>query len=98
VIPPQKGARIWQHGNSKQERHARDENVRGIRRHGRAKWKRESHYHRRSLAETTMFRLKMIFGERVAARGFDGQAAQMLVRCAVLNRMTHLGMPQSYAI
>jgi IS5 family transposase len=98
VIPPQKGARIWQHGNSKQERHARDENVRGIRRHGRAKWKRESHYHRRSLAETTMFRLKMIFGERVAARGFDGQAAQMLVRCAVLNQMTHLGMPQSYAI
>jgi len=98
VIPPQKGARIWQHGNSKQERHSRDENVRSIRRHGRAKWKRESHYHRRSLAETTMFRLKMIFGERVAARGFDGQAAQMLVRCAVLNRMTHLGMPQSYAV
>jgi len=98
VIPPQKGARIWQHGNSKQERHARDENVRGIRRHGRAKWKRESQYHRRSLAETTMFRLKMIFGERVAARSFDGQATQMLVRCAVLNRITHLGMPQSYAV
>jgi len=98
VIPPQKGARIWRHGNSQQERHARDENVRSIRRHGRAKWKRESHYHRRSLAETTMFRLKMIFGERVAARSFDGQAAQMLVRCAVLNRMTHLGMPQSYAV
>lgn len=98
VIPPQKGARIWRHGNSKAERHARDENVRSIRRHGRPKWKRESQYHRRSLAETTMFRLKMIFGERVAARGFDGQAAQMLVRCAVLNRMTHLGMPQSYAV
>jgi hypothetical protein len=98
VIPPQKGARIWQHGNSQAERHARDENVRGIRRHGRAKWKREMKYHRRSLAETTMFRLKMIFGERVAARCFDGQAAQMLVRCAVLNRMTHLGMPHSYAV
>jgi len=98
VIPPQKGARIWQHGNSKAERHARDENLRACRRHGRAKWKRESQYHRRSLAETTMFRLKMIFGERVAARCFDGQAAQMLVRCAVLNRITHLGMPQSYAV
>jgi len=98
VIPPQKGARIWQHGNSKAERHARDENVRSIRRDGRAKWKREMKYHRRSLAETTMFRLKMIFGERVGARSFDGQAAQMLVRCATLNRMTHLGMPQSYAV
>lgn len=98
VIPPQKGARIWRHGNRKAERQARDENVRSIRRHGRAKWKRESQYHRRSLAETTMFRLKMIFGERVAAHGFDGQTAQMLVRCAVLNRMTHLGMPQSYPV
>lgn len=98
VIPPQKGARIWHHGNSKHERHARDENVRSIRRHGRAKWKRESHYHLRSVAETTMFRLKIIFGERVTARCFDGQAAQMLVRCAVLNRMTHLGMPQSFAV
>jgi hypothetical protein len=45
-----------------------------------------------------MFRLKMIFGERVGARSFSGQAAQMLVRCATLNRMTHLGMPQSYAV
>jgi hypothetical protein len=45
-----------------------------------------------------MFRVKMIFGERVAARSFAGQAAQMLVRCATLNRMTHLGMPDSYAV
>lgn len=98
VIPPQQGARIWEHGNLKAARHDRDENLRGIRRHGRAKWKRESGYHRRSLAETTMFRLKMIFGERVGARSFEGQAAQMLMRCAVLNRMTHLGMPDSYAV
>jgi hypothetical protein len=98
VIPPQQGARLWQHGKSQPARHARDENLRRIRRHGRAKWKRESDYHRRSLVETTMFRLKMIFGERVGARSFSGQAAQMLVRCATLNRMTHLGMPQSYAV
>lgn len=98
VIPPQKGARIWRHGNSKAERHDRDENLRSIRRHGRAKWKRESDYHRRSLAEVTVFRLKMIFGERASARSFAGQAAQLLVRCAALNRMTHLGMPDSYKV
>lgn len=34
---------------------------------------------------------------KVGARSFDGQAAQLLVRCAALNRMTHLGMPASYA-
>lgn len=98
AIPPQKRARIWRHGNTKGERHLRDENLRAIRRTGRAQWKRDSNYHRRSLAETAVFRVKMIFGERVGARGFGGQAAQLLVRCAALNRMTHLGMPDSYVV
>jgi IS5 family transposase len=98
AIPPQKRARIWQHGNTKAERHIRDENLRAIRRTGRAQWKRDGNYHRRSLAETAVFRVKMIFGERVGARSFDGQAAQLLVRCAALNRMTHLGMPDSYRV
>ena len=98
AIPPQKRARIWQHGNTKAERHVRDENLRRIRHVGRAQWKRESNYHRRSLAETQVFRVKMIFGARVQARSFAGQAAQLLVRCATLNRMTHLGMPDSYKV
>jgi len=96
-IPPQHNAKIWQHGNTKAERVARDENLRRIRQIGRAAWKRESGYHRRSLAETTMFRLKTIFGARVSARSFAGQAAQVLVRCATLNRMTQIAMPDSYA-
>lgn len=98
VIPPQKGARIWRHGNTKAERHARDENLRYIRAHGRTKWKRDYDYHRRSLAEVAVFRLKTVFGGRASARSFEGQAAQLLVRCAALNRMTHLGMPQSYKV
>ena len=98
AIPPQKRAKIWQHGNTKAERHIRDENLRAIRKKGHRAWKRESDYHRRSLAETQVFRVKTIFGERVSARSFSGQAAQLLVRCAALNRMTHLGMPDSYAV
>jgi IS5 family transposase len=98
AIPPQKRAKIWQHGNTLAERHIRDENLRAIRQKGRREWKREAGYHRRSLAETQVFRVKMIFGERVSARSFDGQAAQLLVRCAALNRMTHLGMPDSSAV
>lgn len=97
AIPPQRNAKIWQHGNTKAERLARDENVRACRQKGRAAWKRESGYHRRSLAETQMFRFKTIFGAGVSARSFAGQATQLLVRCAVLNQMTHLGMPESYA-
>lgn len=96
AIPPQHNAKIWQHGNTKAARLARDENLRRIRHVGRAAWKRECGYHRRSLAETTMFRLKTIFGDRVSARSFAGQAAQVLVRCATLNRMMQLGWPESY--
>jgi IS5 family transposase len=96
AIPPQHNAKIWQHGNTKAERLARDENLRRIRQVGRAAWKRECGYHRRSLAETTMFRLKTLFGDHVSARSFAGQAAQVLVRCATLNRMVQLGRPDSY--
>jgi IS5 family transposase len=96
AIPPQHNAKIWQHGNTKANRLARDENLRRIRQIGGAGWKRECGYHRRSLAETTMFRLKTIFGDRVSARSFAGQAAQVWVRCATLNRMMQLGSPDSY--
>jgi Transposase DDE domain. len=98
AIPPRRNAKIWQHGNSKAERLIRDENLRRIRKVGRKQWKQEVDYHRRSLAETQMFRVKTIFGGRVSARQFAGQATQVLVRCAALNTMTHLGMPDSYAV
>ncbi|MCA1628715.1 MAG: IS5 family transposase [Acidobacteria bacterium] len=98
VIPPQQGARIWRHGNRGGERHARDENLRYLRAHGRAKWKRDYEYHRRSLAEVAVFRLKQIFGASASARSFEGQASQLLVRCAALNRMTHEGMPDGYKV
>lgn len=95
TIPPQHNAKIWQHGNTQAERLARDENLRRIRKVGRKQWKIEQNYHRRSLAETGMFRLKTIFGDRVSARTFATQRTQLLIRCKALNWMTTLGMPQS---
>ena len=64
AIPPRKGARIWQHGKRKAERHIGDENLREIRHKGRAQWKRESQYHRRSLAETQVFRVNSAAAKR----------------------------------
>ncbi|MGH8008458.1 MAG: IS5 family transposase [Candidatus Binatia bacterium] len=98
TIPPQHNAKIWQQGNTKAARLARDQHLRRIRQVGRAAWKRESGDHRRSLVETAMFRLKTSFSDRVPARGFAGQAAQLLVPCAALNRMTQLGRPDSYRV
>lgn len=98
LIPPRKNAHIWQHGNSKEERLKRDENLRYIRKHGRQQWKDDSGYHIRSLAETIMFRLKIIFGDKLSARLLETQSTQALIRCLALNRMTHLGMPESYLV
>ena len=98
VIPPRKGAKIWQHGNSKADRHQRDENLRRIRKGGRKAWKQQSDYHRRSLAETTMFRLKTVFGGTLSSRCFDNQAAELFIKCAVLNRMIQAGKPESYQV
>ncbi len=98
LIPPRKNARIWQHGNSKAEPLKRDENLRYIRKHGRQQWKEDSDYHMRSLAETAMFRLKTIFGDELSARLLETQTTQALIRCLALNKMTHLGMPESYPV
>jgi len=98
LIPPRKNARIWQHGNSKEEPLKRDENLRYIRKHGRRQWKKNSGYHVRSLAETIMFRLKTIFGANLSTRLLQTQSTQTLIRCLALNKMTHLGMPESYQV
>jgi len=98
LIPPRKNAHIWKHGNTKAERLKRDENLRSIRKHGRKACKENSGYHVRSLSETTMFRLKTIFGDELSARLLETQTTQALVRCPALNKMTHLGMPQSYKV
>lgn len=98
AIPPRRGARIWRHANTKEERHERDENLRAIRQRGKKKWKQESGYHRRSLAETSVFRYKTICGEKLQTRKLENQFQEMFLKCALLNRMTHLGMPESYPV
>ena len=62
---------------------------------GRAAWKEESGYHRRSLGETAMFRMKTIFGGGIASRKPAQQAKELGIRCRALNIMTHQGMPVS---
>jgi hypothetical protein len=94
VIPPRKDAVIKQHGNSKEPRLERDEAVRGIRKYGRKGWKQRIGYHRRSLVEAAMFRLKTIFGAELKNRLFENQKAEARIRCKILNHFTKLGMPK----
>ena len=95
VIPPRQTGRL----HPKDERlEQRNKNLRRVRKVGRKKWKKESGYHRRSLVETAMMRMKRIFVGGLSSRRFHNQATEMRVRCVALNRMTGLGMPESYAI
>lgn len=98
TIPPRKGSKIRQHGNSRKPPLQRDENLRKIRKLGRSRWAQESGYSRRSLSETQMMRQKKILGSSLASRNEENQAVECRLRCAILNKMTHLGMPDSYRI
>jgi len=98
VIPPREGAVILQHGNSNLPALPRDEVVRAIRQLGRKDWKKQSGYHKRSLAETAIYRLKTIFGNELRSRKFENQAVEAFLRCRALNKMTHLGMPDTYVV
>jgi hypothetical protein len=57
----------------------------------------QKRYHRRSLVETKMRCFKLL-GERVNARHFNSQVAELQIRAALLNRFTQLGMPVTVAI
>ena len=64
---------------------------------GRAIWKKWSGHHRRSLVETKMRCFKLL-GERVMARDFERQVAELQVRVAILNRFTQLGTPTTVRV
>jgi hypothetical protein len=98
IVPPRRNAVIWQHGNCSAPPLPRDENLRRIRQVGRQRWKEESGYHRRSLAETAVFRFKIIFGNTLSSRTLPRQMTEARIKCVALNRMTCLGMPDSYRV
>ena len=98
IIALRKDAIIQQHGNCKGPPLARDEILRAMRRKGRKGWKQESGYHRRSLAETLIYRYKHLIGGQLKARSEANQQVESRIGCAILNRMIHLGKPQSERI
>jgi len=98
VIAPQKNANIRGGEDSESPWRARDEHVRTIREMGRDEWKNMSGYSLRSLVETTMFRYKMIFGDKPLAHDIDNQRLESKLKCGILNVFSELGRPESYAV
>lgn len=93
IIPPRKNAKIQQHGNSNEESIERDECLRKIRRDGKAAWKESIGYHKRSLAETAMSRIKTSFGDRLKNRKIPNQITEVVTKCKLLNWFVALSMP-----
>ena len=95
IIPPRRGAKAQRRFDCFRERNHAIQRIAELGEDGRALWKKESGYHRRSLVETAMFRLKTILGDRLKCRKDCTQTTEAMIRCHVLNRMTKLGMPIS---
>ena len=76
----------------------RDRHLQLIRDKGRMGWQKAVGYGRRSLGETAMSRYKALIGPGLGARSLPAQKTEARVGCAVLNRMTRLGMPISHRI
>jgi hypothetical protein len=95
-IPPRHDAKIKRHANAAGPRLARDEAIRMIRRIGRKNWKKRIGYHCRSLAETAVSRLKMIFGPILKNRLLPNQSTEARLRCKILNHFTHLKLAYAH--
>jgi len=95
IIPVRKNAVPWK--ENKPGAKARNEILRATERFGRTLWKQWSGYYRHSLVETKMRCFKLL-GERVMARDFDRQVAELQIRAALLNRFTYLGIPVTVAV
>jgi hypothetical protein len=89
IIPPRRNAKISRRGS----RLSRDVAIREIRRRGRRQWKERVGYHRRSLAETAMYRMKCCFGDHLKNRLIQNQKVETRLRSKILNQFTRLGLP-----
>jgi hypothetical protein len=92
VVPPRDNAVPWE------PEHPRTQALADIADQGLAEWKKTSGYHRRSLAENAMYRLKQLFGDHLASRLFETQVTEVHARVAAMNMMTALGMPISVRV
>ena len=98
VIPPRKGAAITPPPGAKDPPPTRGAIVRRITEIGSKAWKAEANYHRRSLAETAMCRVKTLFGPTLKSRSLPNQISEAKVIVNCLNRFTAHGMPVSVKI
>ena len=95
VVPPAKTARV---SRRRPRSSARDRTVNKVKSIGRRRWKKTSHYYQQARVENAFFRYKSIIGDGLRARTPGGRTVEALLACNILNAMTDMGRPASYAI
>jgi len=93
TIPPRENAVVTGDGAI-----LRNEHVQEIGEIGRDEWNIKHKYHQRSKVETAMFRMKRCFGGGLTSKIPEIQAAELFIRCQLLNRFFKLGKPVTIAV
>jgi hypothetical protein len=93
IIPPRRNALISD--GTKEEINSRDDDLRRIKEVGRAQWKQQINYHKRSRVEVAMFRYKTIIGDKLKSRKDENQQTEAKMGCWILSKMAGIGMPIS---
>ncbi len=73
--------------------HPRNDAVLVMRKEGLAHWKKISGYHRRSLAETAMYRFKQLLAGKISLRNYNGQVGEVMAYVSAINKLNTLGLP-----
>ncbi len=91
VIPPRSTAVPSDEAEPTQ----RDRHIEILAEKGRMGWQVATGYGKRALVETAFYRYKVLIGPSLRARTLSAQKVEARIACAVINRMTNLGMPVS---
>jgi len=93
IVPPRKDAAVS--SAAKSEPSQRDQHIVRMQEIGRSKWRRESGYYGQSHAENAMYRYKATFGGWLKANNMAAQENEVVLGCAILNRLRQMGRPIS---
>jgi len=96
LTPPRKNA-VEPPDKTGRSDHPRGQAIRDCERLGRDEWKKSRGYHRRSLAETAMYRYKTSFGEKMFSRAFERQKTEARTKVKILNLFRSFAVPH-YAL
>ena len=93
LIHPREGAAFWERG------HPRNLAVGYQKLCGSNKyWKERYGYHKRSLSETVMYRVKQLLGGRLSLKNYNAQVGETYAMIKALNKLTGLCMPETCRI